>query len=240
MTTTDVPATRAPKPPALTTANSVILRLAERHGVASDALLSTVKATLMPSGVQVSDQQLMAFLMVADQYKLNPFVKQIYAFPAKGGGIQPIVGIDGWLAIMNGHPEFDGIEYSDQFDPDDPERLVAITAKVYRKDRKHPVEATEYMAECSRNTEPWKQWPRRMLRHKATIQAARAAFSLSGIMDPDEGERFRDVECKVVGRPADQPRGMKALEAAVSDPSLPDPRPADVDAGDASEPVVED
>ncbi len=30
-----------------------------------------------------------------------------------------------------------------------------------------------------------------MLRHKATIQAARYAFGLSGIYDPDEGERIQ-------------------------------------------------
>jgi len=32
-----------------------------------------------------------------------------------------------------------------------------------------------------------------MLRHKATIQAARYAFGLSGIIDPDEAERFEQA-----------------------------------------------
>ena len=41
--------------------------------------------------------------------------------------------------------------------------------------------------------EPWKQWPRRMLRHKATIQAGRYAFGISGIVDPDEAERIKDA-----------------------------------------------
>ena len=46
------------------------------------------------------------------------------------------------------------------------------------------------MNECRRNTDPWKQWPSRMLRHKATIQAARYAFGFSGIVDQDEAERI--------------------------------------------------
>jgi hypothetical protein len=46
---------------------------------------------------------------------------------------------------------------------------------------------------CFRNTDPWKQWPRRMLRHKAAIQCARVAFGISGVMEPDEAERFREM-----------------------------------------------
>ena len=59
---------------------------------------------------------------------------------------------------------------------------------MYRKDRDHATTCTEYLAECSRNTEPWKKWPARMLRHKAAIQTARYAFGFSGIVEPDEYE----------------------------------------------------
>jgi hypothetical protein len=46
---------------------------------------------------------------------------------------------------------------------------------------------------CFRNTDPWKQWPRRMLRHKAAIQCARVAFGISGVMEPDQAERFQEA-----------------------------------------------
>jgi hypothetical protein len=49
------------------------------------------------------------------------------------------------------------------------------------------------MSECRRSTDVWKQWPARMLRHKATIQAARYAFGFAGIMEQDEAERMVDV-----------------------------------------------
>jgi RecT family protein len=52
------------------------------------------------------------------------------------------------------------------------------------------------MAECVRATDPWKKWPNRMLRHKAAIQCARYAFGFSGIMEPDEYERMKDVTPK--------------------------------------------
>ena len=61
---------------------------------------------------------------------------------------------------------------------------------VYRKDRSRPTKVTEYFAECARATEPWKQFPRRMLRHKAVKEAVRVAFGISGITDEDEA---RDI-----------------------------------------------
>lgn len=130
--------------------------------------------------------EIITFLAIAKQYRLNPITKEIYAF-ANRGGVQPIVSIDGWLKIINSHPQFNGMEFSDHLSADG--SLQSVTCRIFRKDRDHPVEVTEYMNECRRGTEPWKQWPSRMLRHKATIQAARYAFGFSGIVDPDEAER---------------------------------------------------
>lgn len=130
--------------------------------------------------------EIITFLAIAKQYRLNPITKEIYAF-ANRGGVQPIVSIDGWLKIINSHPQFNGMEFSDHLAADG--SLQSVTCRIFRKDREHAVEVTEYMNECRRSTEPWKQWPSRMLRHKATIQAARYAFGFSGIVDPDEAER---------------------------------------------------
>lgn len=172
-------------------APSVFNTMATRFGMDRRAFESTLMATVMPhdgKGNAPSREQVAAFLLVAGKYGLNPFTKELYAFPAKGGGIQPIVSIDGWMRIINDQPQFDGMDFADHFD--DKGSLVSITCRMYRKDREHPVEVTEYMAECKRSTEPWTKWPARMLRHKAAIQAARYAFGFSGIVDPDEAERI--------------------------------------------------
>lgn len=165
--------------------------VASRLAVKESELQNIVMNTIMPNkGNNVSNEQFLSFMSVANEYKLNPLTKEIYAFPAKGGGIQPIVSIDGWLKIINTHPDFDGMEFKDNVDANG--NLISITCRMYRKERKHPTEMTEYLNECKKNTEPWNQWPSRMLRHKATIQAARYAFGLSGIIDPDEAERYQD------------------------------------------------
>lgn len=164
---------------------SVLLSMATRYGMEPAAFEATLRATVVPA--TATREQFAAFLLVAKEYNLNPVLKEIYAFPTRGGGIQPIVSVDGWANLVNSHPECDGMDFEDRLDDDG--QLVSITCRIYRKDRAHPVAATEYMAECRRATDTWRQWPRRMLRHKALIQAARYAFGFSGIADPDEAAR---------------------------------------------------
>lgn len=170
---------------------SVLLDMASRYGMEPAAFEQTLRATVMPSNKDVTREQFAAFLLVAKEYRLNPLTKEIYAFPGKGDSIQPIVSIDGWMRMINNHPDFDGMEFEDNFN--EAGQLYSITCKMYRKDRSHPVSVTEYMSECKRATDTWQKWPARMLRHKAAIQAARYAFGFSGIYDEDEAQRFVDV-----------------------------------------------
>jgi phage recombination protein Bet len=182
---------------------SVLATMADRYGMAPAAFEATVRATCMP-GASVSREQFAAFLLVAKEYGLNPLTKEVYAFPSRGG-IQPIVSIDGWANLCNSHPQMDGIEFEDQTDGEG--KLAAVTCRIFRKDRSRPTVVTEYMAECRRDTDVWKKWPARMLRHKALIQCARYAFGFSGIVDPDEADRIREAETM-------QPTGLRARLAA--------------------------
>ncbi|CAB4135093.1 bet_lambda, phage recombination protein Bet [uncultured Caudovirales phage] len=170
---------------------SVIMDMATRFGMEPVAFEQVLRATVMPSDKEVSREQFAAFLLVAKEYSLNPLTKEIYAFPGKGGSIQPIVSIDGWMRMINNHPNFDGMEFEDNLS--ETGAIVSITCKMFRKDRSHPVSVTEYMSECKRQTDTWSKWPARMLRHKSAIQAARYAFGFSGIYDEDEAARIVDV-----------------------------------------------
>lgn len=161
--------------------------MAGKFGVPEAEMLATLKATAFKG--QVSDAQMTALLIVANQYGLNPWTKEIYAFPDKNNGIVPVVGVDGWSRIINEHSQFDGLD----FEQDD-EKCTCI---IHRKDRAHPIKVTEYMAECKRDMGPWKSHPKRMLRHKALIQCARLAFGYVGIFDEDEADRI--VEAKNMG-----------------------------------------
>lgn len=161
-------------------------KLAEHLGMdGGEDLINVLKQTAFKG--QVSDAQMTVLLIVANQYGLNPWTKEIYAFPDRQNGIVPVVGVDGWSRIINANPQFDGME----FKQDD----ESCTCIIHRKDRSHPVSVTEYLAECRRGAAgPWQTHPKRMLRHKAMIQCARLAFGFVGIFDQDEAERIIEVD----------------------------------------------
>ncbi len=188
---------------------SALNLMASKFSVEPDKLLGTLKATVFKGA---TNEELLALVVVANTYGLNPLTKEIYAFPAKGGGIAPIVSIDGWIRMCNDHPQFDGmdldVEFSDEGKP------FAGVCTIYRKDRSHPTRITEYMSECGGGSMPWKQFPARMLRHKALIQAARVAFGFSGIYDEDEGREvaMRDAT----------PRGKRQAPTGGPSFALPD------------------
>lgn len=167
-------------------AQNQAVALAKQFNIQGDPqeLVQTLKATAFKGNA--TDAQFNALMIVSTQYGLNPFTKEIYAFPDKNNGITPVVGVDGWARIINSHPQFDGMEFTADAE--------SSTCKIYRKDRNHPTTVTEYLSECRRETPPWKSHPRRMLRHKAMIQAARLAFGFGGIYDEDEAQRIQAPE----------------------------------------------
>ncbi|WP_286237946.1 RecT family recombinase [Neptuniibacter halophilus] len=194
-----------------TVQQSPIAAMASRLSIDEEQMQGIVMNTLMKAkgnNAQVTNEEFVTFLAIANEYGLNPLSKEIYAFSNRGA-IQPIVSIDGWLTIINSNPHFDGMEFEDTLDGSG--NLSAITCRIHRKDRNRPTEVTEYLSECMGSSEPWKKWPARMLRHKATIQAARYAFGLSGIVDPDEAERIKqgNAEEKEINP---QPAARPALE----------------------------
>lgn len=178
----------APRKPA---GPSLVGRIAARYGVDPTKMLATLKATAFKAtkvgGVyfEVTNEEMMALLVIADAYHLNPFTREIYAFPdTKRGGIVPVVGVDGWIRIINEHPQMDGIEFEAEADGS------AVTCRIWRKDRTRPITITEYFEECRRDTGPWNSHPRRMLRHKSLMQCGRVAFGFAGIYDEDEAARI--------------------------------------------------
>lgn len=171
-------------------------RLAENLSIEGDAkeLIDTLKATAfkVKDGV-VSDAQMAALMIVAQQYQLNPWLKQIYAYPDKQNGIVPVVGIDGWVSIIERHPQYDGMEFNYSDEMVTPEGgkpcPTYIECVIYRKDRTRATIVREYLDEVYKKPNfpsPWQTHTKRFLRHKALIQCARIAFGFGGIYEPDE------------------------------------------------------
>lgn len=199
--------TKTTTPAAAPARASLLVRIAERYHVDADKMMTTLKSTAFrQKNGEVTNEQMMALLIVADQYGLNPWTKEIYAFPDKNNGIVPVVGVDGWSRIINSHADFDGMDYaySEATAIHETGEHKAcpewLECRMHRKDRRHPIVVREYLAECYRPpfvansgavvAGPWQSHTARMLRHKATIQCARMAFGFVGIFDEDEAERI--------------------------------------------------
>jgi phage recombination protein Bet len=192
---------------------SLVEKMAAKFSIEPEKLLTTLKATAFKQrdNTPISNEQMAALLIVADQYNLNPFLKQIYAFADKNG-IVPIVGVDGWLALINGHAQFNGMSFVTPAEelwvtPEKGGQRCPpwIECVIHRKDREHATVIREYLDESYRppftgkNRDsgreytidgPWQSHTKRMLRNKAIIQAARVAFAFSGIADEDEADRI--------------------------------------------------
>lgn len=196
----------------------LVVRIAEKYGVEQERLLNTLKSTAFrqKENVQITNEQMMALLIVAEQYRLNPFTKELYAYP-DNGGIVPVVSVDGWIKIINNHPSYDGMDFvHSESLVTPPGATVAchewIEVSIYRKDRSRPITVREYLDEVYREPftkngrdgkpyvtkGPWQTHPKRMLRHKAVIQCARMALGFSGIHDQDEAESIIDMGNAVV------------------------------------------
>lgn len=160
---------------------SVLARLADKFQLSPDIFLSTIKATCKMGNA--TNEQFTTFLSVAESYNLNPLKKEIWAYPANGG-IQAMVGLDGWISIVNSQKEFDGYETSVNFD--DKGDLLSATCTMYRKDRARPTVKTVYLKEWVKGTNPvWKQMPTHFLEMRAYVQCARLCFNISGIQDAE-------------------------------------------------------
>lgn len=208
---------------------SLVQKFAAKYSIEPEKLMGILKQTAFKvQQGEVSNEQMAALLVVADQYGLNPFTREIFAFEDKYKGIVPVVSVDGWARIINERPELDGLEFHYPT-----KRITApeggreayewIECVIHRKDREHPTKVREFLDEvyqpprgANKIHGPWQTHPKRMHRHKTLIQCARVAFGFGGIYDEDEAQRIIDGESVRVEdfSPAKPLRGTAGLAAA--------------------------
>ena len=213
---------------------TAIERMAGRLQVSKDVLEKTLKATVckgtkMSNGQfrPISNEEFVSFIAVANNYKLNPLTKEIYAYPdTKSAGIIPIVATDGWNKLMTTHPNYKTHYYRQAEDMVKPTTVAKLCPKwmeivIVKKDDSEVI-VREYLDECYNGgkkykdgnpiSSPWDTHTKRMLRHKTKIQGAREAFGFGGIYDQDEGDRIVEahlVEDETVGKPVvSQPKAL--------------------------------
>lgn len=204
----------------------LIARLAGRFGVEPNRLLKclTTQVFKQADGRQPSNEELMVLLLVCENFGLNPFNREIFAFRGKGGEIVPVVSLDGWAKIVRSQKDFNGVTFAFSNNtvkvPGCAQELPEFVECAMRlKGVDEPIVIQEFMVECFNDKSPvWKKWPRRMLRTRAFIQCARLAFSLTGLYD--EGEDFAEDLSGMVATGSVPPQAQQSAIAQTSTPKL--------------------
>jgi hypothetical protein len=127
---------------------------------------------------QLSEVSQETCLRLIAEYRLNPRADEIDLVQFEEGRWQVFITVNGWAKLINAHPAFCGIEFSEASELHQGVPLWMGCA-IYRTDRIKPIEVKEYFTEMKTEHIAWQQMPRRMLRHRAMQQCARLAFGIT-------------------------------------------------------------
>lgn len=201
------------------TAVSLVATMARKYGLDPTKFYDTLKSTIMKSlkdEKSPRDSDVATFMVVANKYNLDPFTKEIVAFPDKKGGIVPVVTVDGWIsirerAVKEKQFDYEEIIYSDNMIENEKGTHKPcwewIEIHIYFKGNLNPMKVREYFDEVyvpPRKTQhgffsgPWQTHTKRMMRHKVTNQGYRKAFGISGVCDEDEYNRIIEAQTQEI------------------------------------------
>jgi len=127
---------------------------------------------------QLSETTQESCLRLIAGYRLNPSADELDLVQFEAGHWQVFITINGWAKLINAHPAFCGIEFSEASELEEGVPLW-MGCTIYRTDRIKPIEIREYFTEMKTEHIAWQQMPRRMLRHRAMQQCARLAFGIT-------------------------------------------------------------
>lgn len=169
--------------------------IANSTGVTAEEVAEVLRGMIISGkaqhGATATNAEMTVVSSIFAKYDLNPFIREGHAF-VSGGKLQVIIGFDGFVKVMNRQPNFNGVEFVDNFDN---KELISVTTKIHIKGRDFPVCTTEYMDEAYQpNSAAWKKFKKRMLRNKSLAQCIRIAFGVADVIDPDEASRITQGE----------------------------------------------
>jgi len=157
-----------------------------------------------PEAVQLNALRLIA------KHALDPFADELSIHRYEDGHWQAFITIDGWSKLINSHPAFSGISFTEST-----ELVGGIPAwmgcAIYRSDRVVPIEVKEYLSEIQTEHSIWKEMPRRMLRHRVIAQCARLAFGVS-VPENNKALKLVNKDTEIIKTPKDAKKALSQIE----------------------------
>lgn len=169
----------------------LIARAIQESGLSYTTYVRAITANALSDLLTWTQADLERLIATAKCHGLDPLNREIFML-SNAPDLPPliVVGVDGWAKIMNTHPQFAGMAFTESSDQSGGVPAW-IECEIHRHDRVVPLKVREYFEEARSDHMAWITHPRRMLRHKCMVQCARLAFGLSGIFDADEAMRIR-------------------------------------------------
>lgn len=122
--------------------------------------------------VMAPKQTLLALLRLARANGLDPIKEEVALALYNNTHWQAYITVEGYSKILNNHPAFDGISFSESVEYTNG-IPIWMECTIYRKDRSYPTVVREYFEEVKSDQAIWQKMPRRMLRHRVMQQCAR-------------------------------------------------------------------
>jgi len=163
-------------------------------------MVATLKQTVCKGA---TDAQFRMFVEVCRGTGLNPFLREIWFVPSVG----IMAGRDGYLAVANKHPQFDGMET--RVDRDEKNVPVKATCTVWRKDRGHAIICEAYYSEYKKSSDVWQKYPSAMISKVAEVLALKRSFAINGVVTEEE-----------IGIGEPEPRGSVQAARAVAEAKI--------------------
>ncbi len=169
----------------------------------TDDKISTIKEMYAKNSTKTEFE---VFITLSQRYQLDPMLKEIY-FLKFNGTATFMTSRDGYLAIANRCPEFNGmegdavyegdiltrrsdgsllIEYGENHLKFDKTKITGAYCNVYRKDRDKCSTMLVSFKDYYKETQIWKSYPNAMILKVAEAMALKRAFSISGLVTSEE------------------------------------------------------
>lgn len=184
-------------------------------GVPAHKIYDILRNLWKPSKGQepLSNNEIYNGLVLIARFELDPFAREIYV--TRGShGLMVIVGIDGWIKILDRTEHYDGFDREYGYSEDGKE-LLWIQTTIHSTKRKHPTVHRAFMAEYKRICGPVaSQIPVHMLGIFSLRHAARLFVPLGAyIMTEEEAKFLQREETPAAKEPSGNARLKTALQS---------------------------
>lgn len=180
----------------------VLQRMSETESMLSrvpERYLNLIKRTVAKDS---TNEELEMFLYTAARYDLDPLMKEIVFFKAKGVPAM-VVTRDGYLKIAMKDPNYDGltsfvVKEGDEFEIDaenftvkhkfgtDRGKILGAWAIASHKERKPIIAFVDFKEYVRRNHRAWDNYPSAMIQKVAEVFVLRRQFNIAGVVAREE------------------------------------------------------